>query len=89
MPRIEKRLYPNTVSGKKQTPFLLLPNGKGKNPVALFHAVRSKSGVGVEQHFGVGMAGKTVPQFQQVMAQFLGIIKFPVINQGISLSCPV
>ena len=78
---IKQGLYPDPVAGKKQPPPSLFPYGESKNPVQLFHTLRPKLGIGMEQHLRVGMPRKLCPRTDSSPRSCSVLYNLPVVYQ--------
>ena len=86
---VKQRLDPAAVPRQKQPARPLRPDGKGKNAVAAFQAVRPPLGEGVQQHLGIRMAGKAVALVLQRGAQFRRVVQLAIIHEGVAFALPI
>ena len=88
MEGVKQGLYPDSVPGQEQPLCPGLPNREGKDAIELMDTGFSILGIGMEQHFRIGMALEAVTSQFHVMPQLVCIIQLPIVNQNIVLPCP-
>ena len=86
---VKQRLDAAAVPRQEQLPGARCPHRKRKNAVEAVDTGRPPLGIGVQQHFGVGPAGKSMPARRQHGAQFCGVIQLAVIHQRVAFALPV
>ena len=80
---IEKRLYAQAVPCQKHPPLGRIVHGKRKDAVAVPRALLPVKNIAPQHHLGVALGAKRRPPCRQCTPQFGGIVKLPVINDGV------
>ena len=88
MAHIKQGFDTNPVSCQKQPLPVFLPDAEGENAVEPGKAPFPELGVGVQHHLRVGIAQEGMSGFFQLLSDFLCIVEFAVVDDGIFFSCP-
>ena len=81
--RVKQRLYADAVPCQKQSAGTVLPDGKGKNAVALFHTAGAPVHIGLQKHFRVAVCLKYCALLFQLCPQFGGVVQLAIVDNGI------
>ena len=80
---IEKRFDPHSVPAEKQAVTISVPYCKGKNSVELFRNFHAIFHISIEYDLCITGSLKAAAPADEIPFQLLGIINFPVIDNGI------
>src|SRR6185312_14621576 len=80
-----ERLFSKTIARQQQFLPLLVPQGKGKHAVKVFHHRRAVFFIKMRQYFGIRCAAKRMATLFETAPQFPVVIDFTVKNYGNSL----
>ena len=84
--RVKQRFYADAVPCQKQSAGTVLPDGKGKNAVALFHTAGAPVHIGLQKHFRVAVCLKYCALLFQLCPQFGGVVQLAIVDNGIGFS---